>query len=636
MIPNVMTQDPSAGQPMGFPQALLDALAPKTEPDELPKIELTQEEADAFGNLLQRKIMAASSDIDALLERWNMASQIYYADPGAVAQNVVEGITGYPVSLWRSKCDQLVGILNDSIASAYPIVQAIDNTSEGVNEELLEQALTDIAERCGFLRDLPLAIHTAANTNIGVMRVRPVLGPMGDVRTLESDWFRPRDTCFYPTAFERIDQFDTVGHRTYKLLSEITELQDEEIYLPAVITGQDDPNQYNDLGGSVDQEVPATTIDAEDGYVELWEVITKRKVEGKMRRVIVTLAFRDRKILSIAPYDYSRPWYEVVRLCRTEKRVYTQDSVANSVQGYCLAAQDILNFIVVGAMMTAVPIVWMRGYVGPANIAKYSAGDIFPLGPEGEAGVLGMPFDATKFQIALETFMQLVDSTVGISRLMSSANLSPETKATAINAITAGDERRQSAYLNAVSESVEGVFGLFLEYLRHHLPELQQAYGGAVAELTPEILDKDYRLEVTGKSGASNPAVLIPKGQMLLEMANNPMSGLDLQKVETYNLNLMDLPTNPKALEKDFLSQIKDIAIQLANAGQDPMQVMMMGAEAMNAKMEEQNAMGALGQIIGDGRVEGGDGRPTQKERDANGGTTPSKARKPRPKKGSN
>ncbi|MGV3613846.1 MAG: portal protein [Fimbriimonas sp.] len=444
-----------------------------------------------------------------------------------------------------------------------------------------------LSERSRFPQVFPLAVHTAFNTNTGVLRARPTVDDGGKVVGVECDWFHPKHVCFYPAAVERVVECKTVGHRFFQGLWEIEAKQRARAYYRYAdpIVAGDDPDRDEATHGRFDRVTGAgaDTVDAEDGFVECWELITRCRIGGEWRTALAVLARSSQRLLSLQEYPYDRPWYEIVRPLRTEKRVLTNDSVAQGVQGYCLAAQDLMNAIVGGAYMTAYPVVWMKGYLGPTQAKTYTAAEVIPLGPDGQMGVLGMPFDAQKFAGALEKFEQLVDATVGISRMATNQMVHPETKAAAIHAIAAGDERRQATYLDAVAESVEGIFGMFLEFLRVHHRELADTMGGAVAALDPQMLERTFRLEVTGRSGASNPGALLQKLQFLMQVAANPQSTLDYGKVEGRAVDALDLPFNTAGLERDALTQMRSLFEQLTAAQVDPMRALTVGLQILEA-----------------------------------------------------
>jgi hypothetical protein len=522
-----------------------------TEEDTLPLVNLSEQERNDIGMRVCREIDAWETRRNALMPRWEKHEQLYACDESATSLNSVEGIGTYPFSVWRSKCDSAAGDLVSGILSASPIVQCIEEGPEGSNEDGVERALMQMSERSRFPRVFPLAVHTSFNTNTGVLRTRPTTDKEGAVNGVETDWFHPRHVCFYPAAVDSVSKCRTVGHRFYQGLWEIEEKQKEKAYYhysEEIVTG-DDPDRDDTIPGRFDKVTTAgsDTLELEDGFVECWEVITRCRIKGEWKLYIGVVARSSQKLLSLQAYPYSRPWYDIVRPLQTEKKLLTNDSVAQGVQGMCLAVQDLMNAIVGGAYMTA------------------------------------YPFDAQKFAWAIEEFKQLIDGTVGISRISSSQNLPADTKATAINAITAGDERRQGTYLDNAAESVEGVFGMFLEYLRKHREALGAAYGGAVAAVTPEALEKQYRLEVTGRSGASNPNTILQKLQFLMQVASNPQSTLDYAKIEERAVDALDLPFDTSALAKGWLTQVVGMATQMEAQGIDPMQALAMGVQEMLA-----------------------------------------------------
>lgn len=542
---------------------------------------MSEQERNELAASICREIDSTESIRNALRGRWDRNEQIYYCDETATALNTVEGIGNYGVSLWRPKCDKIVGEIAATITRAEPMVQCIEETPDGTNEGALEQALTQIAARARFSKVLPFALWVGANTNIGVIRARPVAGPDG-LTGIDTDWFHPKHFMAYPSGFEHVTQCKTVGHRTYVGHWDIERLQNEGGYYAADVVAGDDPDAYDHVPGRHDRNDENDVVDVRDGYVEIWEVITRAKIGRQWRRVICTIAKSSQKLLSCQDYQYSRPWYEVVRFCQTEKRIFTNDSPANSVQGYCLASQDLMNAILAGAYATAYPPVWIKGYLGPQAAKKWSPGEVIPLGPEGEMGVLPIPFDAQKFTYLLEKFDRLVDSTIGVSANQTNERI-PNMTATEASILAQAGSQRQATYMDAVGTAVEGVFSLYLEFLRTHFKELGELYGGFVAALDPKSLGKQFRIEVTGSTTAADPSMILQKLQMARGMAMGPQTDMDLGKLDARILDTLDLPFSVQSILRDDVSEWRGMFEELKRSGVDPMQTLAAGLQQLEA-----------------------------------------------------
>jgi hypothetical protein len=555
-------------------------------------LKLSEAERDELAQRLCQEIDACVADRAPLLSRWNRNEQIYYADESATALNVIDGLGNYGISIWRGKCDKARGDLVAGIFGTTPVVQCIEEGPSGMSAGPIERALTQIADRAKVQRAYDKAAWVGFNTNIGWLRTRPVSDAKGRVIRIECDWFHPKNTIAYPTAFESLDLCRTVGHRFYLGAWDIEQRQADGLYYPGGIAAGDDPNAHDKVPGRFDKaHEQETTVDLEDGFVECFELITRAKIGREWKRVIAVLARTSQRLLACQEYIYSRPWYDIVRLCETEKRIYTNDSVANSVQGLGLWIQDMANAISAGAYTTAYPLIGMKGYSGPQQARKYTPGEIIPLSKDGDLVVAGLPFDAQKFMVMIEKVERWFEATIGISVNQSGARL-PNTTATEANIIAAAGQQRQASYLDAAADAVEGVFGLILEYLRIHFEDLRGVYGGDVAALDPQLLQGSYRLEVTGRSGASNPQVLLQKLQMVMGLASQPTSTMDASKVEERIVDALDLPFSVEGLEKDEMTQWRGMFQTLQKMGINPLQLLDQSLHAVGDQIEQAQAGG--------------------------------------------
>jgi hypothetical protein len=177
----------------------------------------------------------------SLPRRWERNEQLYNIDPDATNLNLVEGLASYPIPLWKPKADRIIGTVFKSITSIEPYVQCLpDGNAPGSSEKAqrLERALMSIATaeegRFGFDRAFRQCLKTAVNTGIAVLYVHPT--PDGCVY---HEPIHPKDFCIYPHEMGDIRKAKTVGHRFWKLRSEITAQCEAGEYLTDEVGGAD-------------------------------------------------------------------------------------------------------------------------------------------------------------------------------------------------------------------------------------------------------------------------------------------------------------------------------------------------------------------------------------------------------------
>lgn len=537
--------------------------------------------------------------IEALRERWEVNGGLYYNDPAVASHFVADGIPPLPVSLWTQKCDRLVGDIVGAITSPSPTVQAIDDGETSTNAPDVETALDSLAYHARWGDTLYQSVWKAANYNVGAHRIIPKADEMGQVVGLRSDSIAAQDFFVYPLNVERIEDLQSVGHRFYMTKDEFAENVKAGLYkVPKndSVTSGDDEEEYTlefagfNLTEGVDDQ-PAT---AGDSGIELFDVIYKAK-DGLR---LCTLARGARVIVRDEDYPYPLPWYSFTRLCKTEQRIISNDSVAWKIQGYTLMHGDLVNALSAGALVTSYGVLTLAGGWQDDMAQEITPGMVMRLTSESKLDAIGIPFNAQNILTSMDKVEQLMDGTIGISNLNSSQPSDTDMTATEANILASADQRRAATYLDAASESVEYDFRLLLMYLKVHYDELKAIYGESVTIDDPEWREKEYRLEVTGMSGASNPQIVMASLMQAREWSMDPRSQVDYGKLEEKALmSLPGLTFDTDTLKKDSITQVVEAAQQLEAQGVNPTEVLALGWIAT----QQMGGMNALNSPTGEG-----------------------------------
>jgi hypothetical protein len=187
-----------------------------------------------------------------------------------------------------------------------------------------------------------------------------------------------------------------------------------------------------------------------------------------------------------------------------------------------------------------------------------------------------------------------MESAVGVSKLATSQNVAPDTKATTVNALTLSDQRRQNSIYETASEAIELLGQLLLMLFKAHYQEISAAYQGQTVLQDPSVLDAKYLLKATGKAGA-NPAELREKLNGLFAMSQQPASRYDPNKIEERIADQLDLPFDPTTLQKDAFTQMQMVGQKLQAAGIPLGPVLQLGLKEWS---DQQHAM-AAGKALG-------------------------------------
>lgn len=519
-----------------------------------------------LGDRLVAEVSAAEIQLQALKPRWDRHFKLYAADPESSWANRVDGLTAYGVSLWRGKCDRIVGDVVGGIFATSPYVQVTDSGGSG---EGTERDLTVLLENAGVSEAFARMTFMAANTNLGAARIRPVV-QRGRVVRLEAEWFDPRHFIVYPPNIDRLSDAKTHGHRFYLRLSEVQARQKRGEWYAGDVAGGADPDSETRLDGLFDRSSGLMEVETQDGFTEILELITHTETG---ERVMATLARATGTVLKVQPWPeaYGPTWYTIVRMLRTERRIYGSDSVAGGVQGLCVMHGDLFNATAGGFYHSAYPIVVREGYVGPA--AKcYTPGEIMDVPQGTKVYSIPIQFDFSKALALLDRIELAVEQTLGVSRLATGGAVNPNTKATAIQAMLSSDTRRQAGYQDAAAEALEELAEVALRLYRVHRADLRDAFRSALSA-SDEALDAPMRLVAASRS-VGDPKAHLQKLMGFLELASNPESPYDLRKVVERVAAAFDLPFDPTSVLKDDETLLHDLSTELRKQGIDPLALM--------------------------------------------------------------
>lgn len=566
-------------------------------------------DSQARAEIIGQEIDASVNFTRQLSNRWDAIENIYYSDPVATRENVVEGMTSYPFSLWRIKADKIISETVASLMSLSPIVQVIEDTADGTNHEEIERIIQGLLTRADYETEYAVSAFYAANCNCGPMRIRavPVATKNGKPGVkIECQRFDPRHFVCYPTNVQNLKDARLIGHRFYQTIGEIRRKYDEGLYTSYVTAGNDNPYQYARRYGQQEtvQNAYQSPIEDRNAEIECFELI---RLEPDGKRTLIVYAKTARQILKEEPYEYEIPYYTATKYLATEETVITNDSLGNSVQGLCVQHCDIMNAISGGAFLRAYGALVLSGTFSSEKVTKIKPGDVLRVPPGTTITPLVFPFDPTTLLEFKQELEQLVEQTLGLSSLATSGTVDPNQKATALNIQANADQRKMAAYLRTASQAVKGAGEIVLDLIRKHYNGLVAYYGPAATLSDPESRFEPYRLVVTGQSGESNPDVMAQKLSVAAQIAMRPGSEYDMAKIDDMTMQAVHLPFDYQRLKKDGLSDVTALAAQLQEHGLDPMQVMEIGYHAI----QEEHASPLSGNRI-DAEVPGVQGVPGQ------------------------
>lgn len=533
---------------------------------------------NSLGADIQREINGWNSDITALKQRWNQTLGVYRMDETQTNINVIEGMQGYATPVMTAKIDALVGNIVTACFGTSPIWQCLtdDSKSEQVGE--LENALEDIASKSKIEQTVAQAVLKAALCNYGMMMVTPKIGDHEEIVGIDTDWIEPEHAFVFPLNVEDVSRLKAIGHRYYLPKWEVEQKVESGEWYEYASMGATDPNEWRIRTGN-DLVQDTTTPSPEDGQLQLFQIIRKMKVEGQWGWYLINYGYQGMQVLSIEEYPYELPWYAPMRLLRTEKRIIGNDSIGFKAKGLALLINDLVTTLVHGLYMSAFSPLLLAGGKLPNGTNFILPGMVLEVDdPDAKFQAVPSTFNPGEIPLMITQAENWMESAVGVSKLATSQNVAPDTKATTVNALTLSDQRRQNSIYETASEAIELLGQLLLMLFRAHYQEIAAAYQGQTVLKDPSVLDAKYLLKATGKAGA-NPAELGVKLQGLLQLTQVPGSPFDAAKIVQRIAEQLDLPFDPSSLEKDSFTQMQAVAEMLQQQGIPLDQVLQLGLQ---------------------------------------------------------
>jgi hypothetical protein len=497
-----------------------------------------------------RAVKASDDAKGELPKRWQRCEDMYHLVQGTCRMTVVNEQSAYEMPLLRPKVQRVVASMMDSLCKLYPFVQAITpgqvaETGEGADDRM-EKALHELALSGGVIAAFKKAFLFACLTNLGIVRITP-----DDRKGCDFQWIHPAKIIVYPAEFGTFHEARTVGHRFRRMRSDIEQLQLSGKYMQGPIGQAPSDSPYEDHKHRADKTQQTNTISPDDDPIELVNVIHHTKaVNGKWGLYDCVLDIASQTLLKCEEYPYTQPNYFDFRFEETEGEIYTGDSLANALQGLQLAYSDTYTILIQGKLATAFPATYQIGAQGSLKTSSYGPGQIIQV-PEGvkiQQIQSGMDL-AGLFEI-LNGIENLASAVAGISQLGQTQEMKSGTTATAAAGFLQAQQEAKDDYSLAVCPAIERVWGFLLELYRDNPQGINEALGSRIEPLTPDDLAMQYVFEVTGKSGQSDPNTMIQKLMMLQQMAMNPASQLDQEKIEPRIVELLDLPFSTRDVMK--------------------------------------------------------------------------------------
>jgi len=511
-----------------------------------------------LGVAVCKEIEASEMGKGSLPDRWEKNEQLYNIDPRATNLNIVEGLASYPIPLWKPKADRIIGTVFKAITGIEPYVQLVPESEEAELVEAasrVEKALMTLAThdpgKYGFDRALRQALRIAVNTGVSAIYVHPL-----DDGSILFEPTHPKDLVVYPHEVGDMQKAKTIGHRYWKLRSEITALKEAGKYITDDVGGA---NAVGERGGKSEDFGKTTdtpsAIPADD-QIECFQVVRRCDLGEGETDYIICVAYQNKKVLMVEPlpYEKGRLYYDV-RFDDEYGSFWPAMSPGQDVQGLQLLYSDLHNVIIHGSYAAAFPDTYIIGGTLNTKIKRRSVGTVYELPANVSVQQFNNGFNGEGLANMIPQIERVADSVSRISQLGTSQNMPSGTTATAAAGFLQAQEEGKDQYTTYIAPVVAEIFQFLLELLQSHFELFTEKHGSTLGIQSFEELTIPYRFLPTGKSSTSSPQVLIQKLQMVMQLAMSPGTKLDPGAVENQILQALDLPFSTMGLLRKTIGE---------------------------------------------------------------------------------
>lgn len=549
--------------------------------DENGKLTLSQYAIEQLAARVDGWVEAGKQQHGDIGERWKVNEAFYRNQPTRKASRVFPDAEQYHMPLVQPKIDALTGNVSQSILSQSPYLICRLRGPRSDRMEDVEADLQYLFETGAFDVVFDEALLLAALCGVGIIRTtfklevegfgaqheqtalalnEEIITDEGPIKVryagIEFVAIHPADFIVYPANVKVMSGAKMVGHRYYRRVQEIEEMQKSGEYYNWVdpIAGGDSPTEeasgrdYAYAGGN-----PTVSIDEpKDELVRCWSLIVRLDLneDGIEERYVIEFAESMSQILRIEKYDeLSRPWYVDIRFHQEYGGFFPAGSPAQNLQGLQLMNTEILNLLLDGSLFGAFPPVFVDGNAFNVNIQRsYKPGEIIPT----EGGMTPYSplsrFDPGALPLVAQYVSQAADQAVRISMNGVGSQLRSGTTATEVAQIAAGQNQGLNRYIQMVGMGVVQIGVLILELYRLNFDMLKALHGDAL--LCNEPPPDQIRVELNGKVPMNTAAARMANAIQLLQ-ALAPMAaqiGIDLRQLVKAVVDASELPNSEKFL----------------------------------------------------------------------------------------
>ena len=471
-----------------------------------------------LGDHLREIGQAAQLSKSSLLKRWEKNQAYYDNQPEASNLPYVDApLVHHPLTFPKLNklCATILTtvfsqdvVFLGSYAANEPAAKRVQKQLAFFLDDELEPVIDEIApcvtiRNHGFLR---VTFEAAAQGFLPLANVKSRTGnsPFASAG-LRFDYIPPENEDIFPDTAKSIQDAQYVGHRFWRQVRDIWQLQDAGRYDKDVeikVTGHpSDTESSRDFGfGRTEQ---ARTAELGEQLVQLAEAIFKYDFNGKGdKRWIATYLFDTGEILKIKPYLPSRPWKVDFRIKpKGADSYWSATSVAQDLQGLQWQYNIQHNILAYGTLMKAFQPILSEGPAG--KVQKVSPASVVSI-PGKVIGGLQSTFDPGASTLIIQQIERQADVVTGVTMEGAGGSISKRQTKAEYEGRQSGAEKTLAKFLQTFNLGLVEVAEIAQELLYLNYEVWTLAYPDCVY-CSKEDLALPIRWRVAGSTPESTP-----------------------------------------------------------------------------------------------------------------------------------
>lgn len=591
-----------------------------------PKGLRTPEDRSNIAQEICRMIDAAIEQQGDISDRWELNESFYRSQPIPTGTEV-SGVTR-PINITKPRIDQIVANVCGPTFSVEPYFSARGYGSKGQHAKNCEKNVHFVNQRAQLDRRVKKAVKRAALTAPAIMKVTFQNGDGEESDTgkyVGPDYkvIHPKNFAMYPLYTGTVEKAGFVGDRMAMRAQDIREEQKRGTYftLTEVIEGGDEPQGW-EAGRSKDWSLTnedSGILDRENEAVEVWEGILRKDLDqdGFEELYLVHVAKTQQLLLMAEPFGvevemvtpqfeddgtgnvvqvgeesqsefrpYSRPWYFPINLTEADDDEFIQsNTVAQDLQGPQMMVNEIVNVLLEGAMIGAMPAGFTNSSSMPNSLIRYKWGEIHYVEDPLNIVWVQPKFDPSVMPEMLEFALKVADSLTKMSQAGLGQESQGDTTATEYSGILQGQQVGVDDTRSTVATCLAPMMDFVREMMFLNWETLLEYYEDEMPYPDIECMQYGFTWEPMVKGSANTPQSVTMQIQAFMGFLGQlgiPLTPEVVVQLLNVFMGSLDLPVDHEELKTAVLGAFQ--------VGQE--QQMMMAQQEQEMMADADDEMG--------------------------------------------